>query len=265
VTIRKPIFVVPLDLGTVVCSTAEEGYSAGNLNRHKAIGLVWKTTGSGSIWARGRFDKEHAIDFCGMIAANAQPGTDIRLRLGATQAEVDGSSAAYDSGALDFISPSITSDNGLYHSHLELDSPIDATWWRIDITGHTGVFQAADLVLGRKVESDRFYNLDFEFGLKDMGSIEFTRFGVANEQEGVIWRTAAFTLAWESEATYYAKWEPIFKALGLRGVIWMSFDPEPGPYRQSKTFMGWFEKLPISRGVRKPGVRTSDYSIVSFI
>ncbi len=264
-TIRKPIFVVPLDLGTVVCSAAEDGFGVVNLNRQKAIGLVWKASATGGIWARGSFDSARSIDFCGMIAANAQPGTNIRLRLGNSQADVDGSSAPYDSTALDFISPAVSRESGLYHSHLELDDPVEATWWRIDITGHTGTFQAANLVLGLKVESDRYYNLDFEYGLRDLGSMTLTRFGVPDEQDGIVMRTLAFTLAWESEATFFAKWQPMFEALGTRGVVWMCFDPQANGYRQAKTHMGWFEKLPVSRGVKKPGTISSDYSITSFI
>lgn len=264
-TIRKPIFVVPLDLGTMVCSTAETGYGVGNLNRHKAIGLVWKTTGTGSIWARGQFSSEQTIDFCGMIAANAQAGTKIRLRLGDTQSDVDGSSAPYDSTALDFISPAITREDGLYHSHLELDSPVGATWWRIDITGHTGDFQASNLVLGLKQETDRFYNYDFAMGVEDLGSIDWGRWGVVDEQEGAIFRTLEMSLAWETEATYQSEIRPMLEKLGKRGVVYLCFDPEPGIYRQAKTYMGWFQKIPIVKGIRKPGTFTLDYSIISMI
>lgn len=262
--IRKPIFVVPLDLGTVISGNVTPGYAVGSLNRHKALGLVWKTSGASNVWARGRFDAEQAIDFCAMIAANAQPGTNIRLRLGNTQAEVDGT-APYDSGAVDFISPAITRSDGLYHSHLELDSPVNATWWRIDITGHTGDFQASHLILGEKMETDRFYNLDFERGVNDLGSIDFGRWGVADEQEGAIFRTLDFSLSWETEATYQTKFGPMLEKLGKRGVVYVCFDPEPGPYRQAKTYLGWLAKSPFARGVRKPGTLSFEYSINSMI
>lgn len=146
-TIRKPFFVIPLALGTIVAGNAQLGNPVFNLNRAKAIGLTWKTAGNTNVWARGNFTAARSIDFMALIAANALPGTLIRLRLGTTQAEVDGV-APYDSTALAFISPSITRTDGLYHSHLELPSVITATWWRIDITGHTGDFEAATLVLG---------------------------------------------------------------------------------------------------------------------
>lgn len=264
-TIRKPIFVVPLDLGTIVSGNVRSGYSVLHLNRHKAIGLVWRTEGASNVWARGWLSADQSIDVCAIVAANALPGTQIRLRLGASQGDVDGGSAPYDSGAVDFISPVIARDDGLYHSHLELSAPQTARWWRIDITGHTGDFQASNLVLGLKSETDRFYNYDFAMGVEDLGSIDFGRYGVLDEQEGAIFRTIDFTLGWETEATFQSKIRPMLEKLGKRGVVWFCFDPEPGIYRQAKTYMGWFQKVPITKGIRKPATFALDYSILSMI
>jgi len=264
VAIRKPIFILPLDLGTMATGNAASGFPVTNINRHKAIGLTWKSSGASNVWARGQFAASRAIDFCSMVAANALAGTKIRLRLGTSQAQVDGT-APYDSGALDFISPSITREDGLYHSHLEIGTVQNATWWRIDITGHTGDFQAADLVLGRKIEPSRFYNYDFEYGVEDMGGMEITRFGVMNEEPGVILRTLSFTMAWQTEAEYQASFRPMAESLGKRGVVFVCFDPEANTYRQAKTYMGVLRKPLFARGVRKPGTYQQDFDIISFI
>lgn len=262
--VRKPIFIVPLDLGTMATGNAAAGYPVTNLNRHKAIGLTWKTSGNTNVWARGQFSASRTIDFCSIVSANAVAGTNFRLRLGTTQAQVDGT-APYDSGALSFISPSITREDGLYHSHHELPSAQTATWWRIDITGHTGDFQAADLVLGSKVEPSKFYNFDFEFGVEDMGGMEVTRFGVLNEEPGVIMRTATFTLAWVTEAEFEASFRPMIEKLGKKGVVFVAFDPDPTTYRQAKTYMGIMRKAPFARGVRKPKTYQMDFELISFI
>lgn len=292
--IRKPIFIIPHDLGVVATSNARNGFPAAHLNRHKAIGLVWQTIGnltgqswaaqwfliSGTwnssrvwiddvpwdtaFWARGQFSASRPIDFCAIVSANAQPGTQYRLRLGTTQAQVDGT-APYDSGNLPFISPSITRDDGRYHSHLEIPTVQNATWWRIDITGHTGDFQASNLVLGRKVEPSKFYNADFEFGVEDLGSAEFTRFGVMNEEPGIILRTANFTLGWQTEAEFETSFRPMMETLGKRGIIYVVFDPDPTTYRQSKTFMGIFRKSLYARAMRKPKTYQQEFDILSFI
>lgn len=264
-TIRKPLFVIPLDLGTVVAGNAVLGHSVFHLNRPKAIGLTWKTDGASNVWARGMFAASQTIDFCAMIAANALPATKIRLRLGATQADVDGGSAPYDSGAVDFISPAVTRASGLYHSHLELSSPQAATWWRVDITGHTGDFEAATLVLGAGITPSRFYNLDYERGVRDLGSLDFSRWGVFDEEEGAIFRTLDFTLGWQTEAEMEASFYPMMETLGSRGVVYVCFDPQANTYRQSKTYLGVLAKPPFAKGAKKPATFSQDYSLISMI
>lgn len=263
-TIRKPLFVKPLDLGTIATGNETSGYPAANLNRHKAIGLTWKSTGNTSVWARGQFASSQSIDFCAIISANALAGTKYRLRLGTSQAEVNGT-APYDSGALDFISPSITRSDGLYHSHLELPSIKTATWWRIDITGHTGDFQASNLVLGAKIEPSHFYNYDWEYGGEDLGSAEIGRWGVIDEDPGIFLRTLDFTLAWQSEAAFEASFRPLIEAVGKTKLVYICFDPEATTYRQARTYMGLFGKVPFARGVRKPRTFTQDFQIRSYI
>lgn len=262
--IRKPIFIRPLDLGTLTTGNETAGFPAANLNRHKAIGLTWKTTGASNVWIRGNLGAARSIDFCSIISANALAGTSIRLRLGDTQAEVDGT-ADYDSGALPFISPSIVREDGLYHSHLELPAVQNKQWFRIDITGHTGDFQASNLVLGQKVEPSGFYNFEWELGVEDLGNIEFSRWGVIDEEDGVIFRTLSFTLGWQTEAEFEAHFRPMMERLGRRGIIYLCFDPDPTTYRQAKTYMGVFQKSPYARSHRKPQTYSQDFEILSFI
>lgn len=262
--IRKPIFTRPHSLGTIATGNEAAGFPAANLNRHKAVGLTWKSAGNGNLWVRGDFGSARPVDFCSVVSANALPGTQIRLRLGDTQGEVDGT-ADYDSTALPFISPSITREDGLYHSHLELPSVQTKRWWRIDITGHTGDFQASNLVLGQKVEPSGFYNFEWEFGAEDMGGLEIGRWGVFDEEDGVIMRTLQFTLGWQSEAEFEAHFRPMMERLGRRGIVHLVFDPEATAYRQAKTYMGVFSKVPFARSQRKPQTYSQDFQILSYI
>lgn len=262
--IRKPFFVVPLDLGTVVSGNVAAGHSVFHLARFDAIGLTWKTDGDTNVWARGDFGSAQAVDFLAIVAANALPGTQFRLRLGETQAEVDGA-APYDSAAQTFISPSITSDDDLYHSHWELPSLQTYRWWRIDITGHTGDFEAASVVMGKKFEPSRYYNYGFGRGIEDLGGLSISPFGIFDEQPGIVLRRIQFTLAWVTEAEFETGFQPMLRKLGKRGVVYLCFDPESGPYRQSKTYMGPMDKLPFATGVRKPGTYSMDFQLLSTI
>lgn len=262
--IRKPFFVVPLDLGTIVSGNVADGYSVFHLGRTNAMGLTWKTSGTANAWARGDFGETREVNFLAIVAANALPGTQFRLRLGTTQAEVDGA-APCDSAAQTFISPAITSDDGLYHAHWEIGTVQSARWWRIDITGHTGDFEASSVVLGKKFELSRYYNYEFGRGVEDLGAVSISPYGVFDEVPGVVIRRIQFTLAWVTDAEFEDSFQPMLKKLGKRGIVYLCFDPEPGPYRQSKTYMGTMDKLPFATGSKKPGYQSMDIQLLSLI
>lgn len=259
---RRPIFVRPLALGTITAGNEAAGHPATNLGRQKAIGLTWQA--SSSIWARGDMGSAYPIDFCAVLSANAQAGTTFRLRLGDSQAEVDGS-ADYDSGAQAFISPSITRDDGLYHSHWELPSVQTKRWWRLDIGGHTGAFEASLLVLGQKIEPAKFYDYDQEFSISDTGRAEFTRTGVWDEEPGLILRTLDMTLNWHDEAEWEEKFRPLIERVGTTQPLYLCWDPEPTTYRQNRTYYGKFEKAPAATGRRKPNTWGGDYKVLSIV
>ncbi|WP_417615274.1 hypothetical protein [Parasphingorhabdus sp.] len=264
--IELPFAVVPLVLGTVATGNEVAATNpATHLGQFRYIGATWKSSGASNVWVRGDFGSAKAIDFISMIGANALPGTKIRIRLGDSQVAVDGASASYDSGAIDFISPSITRADGLYHSHLELPSVQTRRWWRIDITSHTGDFEVSKLIMGQKIKPTRFYNKDFEFGIQDTGQVDINRDGVIHEIPGKILRTLQFTLGWMTTDEYETKFRPLTEAMGVRGMTFWCFDPQANAYRQSKTYFGVFKVAPFASGGIKPGNYSQEFQILSVI
>lgn len=262
-TIRNVFAVRPAALTGIESGNALANRSASHLAYPQHAGLIWQSDGNANLWVRGQFTKSETIDFIALIGANALSGTTIRIRLGIDQAQVDGS-ALYDSGALPFIDPAIVSETGTYHSHLELAETVDATWWRIDIGGHTGSFSAACAIFGKRIIPNRFYDSSFEFGIDDLGTIDFSPLGVAAIEAGVIHRTLGFRLSWVSEAEYEAGLRGLAE-MGRREVCYWCFDPEPGPYRQAKTYLGWMRQLPSATQQRKPRTYAIEFAIRSMI
>jgi hypothetical protein len=245
--VRLPFLVIPTVLGTIATGNEIAAKPASHLGELKHIGMVWRTSGASNVWVRGNFGSAKPVNFVSMVSANALAGTTIRVRLGDTQGEVDGT-ADYDSGAVAFISPSITREDGLYHSHLELPSLQTKQWWRIDIGGHTGDFEAASLIMGQTVTPTNFYSPGFEFGIEDLGDLELNRFGVVDETDGRILRTIACKFDFMTQVDYETKFRPLIEKLGKRGIVFMCFDPEANTYRQSKTALGWLQKPPFATG-----------------
>lgn len=263
--IEKPIFVDPLPLGGITVSSALEAHPASNLDRLESMGLTWRSSGTGAIWARGQLNEGAAIDFLSIVSANAQPGTIYRLRLGATQSQVDGNTPLYDSGPLSFISPATTRRDGLYHSFLRLLVAVPAAWWRIDITGHTGAFEAGGIVLGKAIEPSRFYDKDFERGVEPLGGVEINRFGVPDLTPGITLRTLLFTLSWLGEAEYEDTFRPLAEKIGTTSILYCCFDPAVTPWRQGKTYMGFLGRAPFARGSVKPRTMAMELQIRSLI
>ncbi len=263
--IRKPFFIVPHNLGAISSITDIAGFPSSNLGRHDAIGLTWKSAATYPTHAAwGDFGSSKPVDFIAIISANALPGTNFLARMGNTAAEVAGA-APYSSGSSLFVSPSIQRSDGLYHSHLELPAVQNYRYWRIDIGDHPAEFQASMLVMGKKIEPSRFYNQDFGYGVKDLAEAEFSRLGVIDKAPGIKLRTVEFTLGWQSEAEFEGSFRPMMEQIGTSEVVYLCFDPEPGPYRQARTFMGILKDPPFAKGQRKPFTYGQDFNLLSFI
>lgn len=262
--IQKPFAVLPLSLTGIASGNEKANRPASHLAQPYP-GMRWESSGASNVWARGQFGgATQAVSFMSLMAANAQSGTTIRLRLGTSQAAVDGS-APYDSGAVPLISPARTRADGLYHSHLELPSVVNASWWRIDIGSHSGDFSAANLVLGEKRTAARFYNRDRELGYEDLGSLEFTRNGVQADTPGVLLRTLSFRFGWASEDEYFDNWAPLFSSKGKRQLVFWCLDPEPTIRRQDKSLFGYMARDLFMRGGASPMQNEVDIQIRSIL
>lgn len=260
--IQKPFAVAPLTLTGIATGNEKVNRPASHLGQPYA-GMRWESSGASNVWARGQFGgATQAVNFMSLMAANALPGTTIRLRLGTSQAQVDGS-APYDSGAQTFISPANTRADGRYHSHLELPSTVNASWWRIDIGGHTGDFSAANLVLGLKRTAARFYNRDRERGYRGLGSLEFSRNGVAAKTPGVVLKTLSFRMEWVSEDEWDEVWAPLFSERGKLQEVFIALDPEPTPKRQDKSYYGYLVQDLFNRGGPAPDINQVDIQLLA--
>lgn len=261
--IRKPFAVLPLALKNISTNNAKSNRGATHLAWPEYPGMIWETDDvGGGVFVRGQFDGVRNVDFCSLMATNAQAGTTLRLRLGATQPEVDGT-APYDSGALPIIDPARAEESGLYHSHLELPAIEEASWWRIDIGGHSGEFAASTLILGEKREPSNFYNRDRQVGFEDLGSLEIARNGVIADTPGAVLRTLLFRLQWVSDEEFWTLWAPMARrrADGGKQIVLWAFDPEPTVRRQAKTFLGYMARDIFMRGNDFPKANQMDFQL----
>ena len=262
--VSLPIFVRPLPYAAITTGNERSNRLASHLFVHEQIGIVWQTNGNANIWVRVDLGAVKDVDFIALLAANATSASKIRVRMGATQAEVDGA-APYDSGVLDFISPVITNDTGLYHSYLRLGTIQQRRWVRIDISGHTGDFIASNLVIGAAFSSDKFYAPGTESGVKDTGDMEISSSGAVAILEGVKLRTIKVNYAWTGEAIYEGRFRALFEQHGRTKPFYMCFDPTANAYRNAKTYFGWFQSEGYASGHKLAGKTEMATDMVSVI
>lgn len=255
----RPFAVLPAPLFGLTSGNAKANRPATHLGLPQYPGMRWESNGNSNLWVRGNFGPGtvQAINFMSLMAANAQPGTTIRLRLGGTQAEVDGV-APYDSGAQTLISPARSRADGRFHSHLEMPSAVTAAWFRIDIAGHTGDFSASALILGSKRTPSNFYNRDRELGYEDTGSLEIGRNGIVAETPGIVLKTMLFRLEWATEEEWWELWAPLMQDKGKRRVLYWCFDADATVRRQDKSFLGFMARDLFMRGGITPRANQID-------
>jgi hypothetical protein len=124
-----------------------------------------------------------------------------------------------------------------------LSSTAHSRWWRIDITGHTGDFEAMAMVLGQRAVFTNFYNdKGFEFGQEDYGTIEIGRYGVVDELGGIKMRTLMMDFGWMSDSDRHNVFQPLRDKIGVTGVAFWCFDPDATVQRQDKSYFGWLMK-----------------------
>jgi len=239
-----PFFVVPLPLGTITTGNELSTNLAMHLNEFDAAGMTWKTSNNTNVFVRGDFGAYQSLDFCAMLGANAISATTLRLRLGDTQTEVDGT-ADYDSGAGAFISPSISRADGLYWSHKEFAAQSER-WWRVDIGSHTGAFEASMLILGKKLTPSNWYSPGWGFGINDKAKVDINRFSLVDRTPGDRLRVLKFTLGWISELEMETMWRPFDEAIGNSQPVFVCFDPTANAYRQGRSYFGIISENPFA-------------------
>ena len=259
---EKPLFTVPIDLGAITTGNERPEQPAVSLKEADSIGLAWRSNGNGSLWVRGDLTSPKTIDFISLISTNAQPGTTVRVLLGFSQG---GTSADYDSGPILIRNPPIEHHKDLYHSFLKLDASETIWWWRIEISGHSGDFQASTLVIGNSHQPEHFYSRGFEYGVEDMGSLDINRWGIPDEVQGVTFRRLAFTLAWESIDNFEMHFRPMLEQIGIRRIIHICFDPAETEYRQARTYMGWLNNNPFASVGDVVNKTRQDFTVMSMI
>ena len=258
-----PFFVKPIPFTAVNVGTELSSNPGQNLSDFHYAGATWKTSSATPLYISGDFGSAQTVDFVGMLAANAGAADVTQFWMNTTQMNGIGTGAAYTDGAYYFISPALTTRT-LYNSHRELSTPQTYRHFDFYISSHTGYFEAAFLVVGKKIAPARYYDNDYERGFEDLSRFDLGRNGVPDIAYGSVLPSIKFSLSWLTEDEHENYIDPLLKACGTTEPLYVCFDPESTANRQGRTFFGRISAS--KRGQRRHfNVWQRDFEVTSLI
>ena len=239
--VTLPFAVVPTPF-TVFNSSEIASRPASHLAEFDSIGMIWRSeAGDNNHFVYGDFGSAQEIDFVSLVHANAVSGTTWRFLLGNASSLA---SPTYSTAYGPFINPSITRADGLYSSHHEFTAA-SGRYFLFQVT-NSGPFEAAKLIIGKKVTPATFYTPGWGQGVEDMGDVDVGRYGIADETPGRILRSLQMRLGWLSESDFETKFRALVEKLGKRRPALWCLDPTANAYRQARTYYGWLRNRPVT-------------------
>ncbi|MCZ4340570.1 hypothetical protein O4H52_03055 [Sphingomonadaceae bacterium G21617-S1] len=236
------LIVKPSDIASVTASGTASGYDPAYVgNDH--MGVVWKSDVGAS--------KSFTVDL------GADVLCDTAMLLGCTGAtsgwtlKVDANTAAYGasfttpqwSGAtLPFLAGAEMPVNGRGNAlwQAPVSPPPASRYWRFTIAGMGGGGQAvvARLVLGPNLLLERNFSYGAQFGVKDFGSIKFSRRGVMLRQRGSKLRSLNMSLNTVRKNEIEALVLPLLERIGNTEGLAILTDPDAHAMRQRRMYFG---------------------------
>lgn len=120
------------------------------------------------------------------------------------------------------------------------DTSISARYVRLTFyAGATGyAMRASRIVAGKRIQLERNFSFGAEFGVKDLGAIEFSRRGVLLRNRGAKLRTTSLTFSSVRRDEVEQLTAPLLQRIGNTECVALVTDPAPHPQRQNRCYFG---------------------------
>ena len=236
------IVVKPLPLASVSASSTAAGYDPANIG-NDYMGVVWKSaTGAASRTITVDMGANVVIDTVVLLGCT---GADANWTLkveAATSAQGNTFPAgSWVSATLPFLAGSEMPVSGRGRAlWLAPASPPPASrYWRVTIGGlGTGAATVGRLVLGRKIQLAENVVYGAAFGVRDLGSLDFSRRGVLLRQRGKRLRTINVSYEAVTRAEVESYIHPLLEELGNTDPLAFILDPDADAQRQNRIWFG---------------------------
>ena len=228
----------PLAMPSITASATDSGYSPANLGNDYA-GIVWRTSVNGYRAIDVDLGADSAIDTVMMFGImNGATGASVNIYY-KTSAGVGGSWLLALSGAALFAGtaplPAGVTGTGIY----DLGAGVTGRYVRIELpSAFDGLIRASRIVIGKRIQPERNFSFGAAFGVRDLGSLDFSRRGVLIRNEGKKLRTVGLTFSNINKDEVEAQTKPLMEEIGNTRMIALVTDPAPHAQRQNRCYFG---------------------------
>ncbi|WP_188064766.1 hypothetical protein [Sphingobium sp. KCTC 72723] len=239
------IIVKPIALTAVTASSTAVGHDPAYVgNDH--MGVTWQSAaGGGSQTLLIDLGSDQAADAMLLLGCTgAQAGWTLRVQAATAAQGPSFAGAFWDSGDGPFLAGSAMPVTGRGRSLWLAPAsggPPAARYWRVTIGGLSGAAAVvARVVIGRAIRLHRNFQFGAAFGVRDLGSVDFSVRGVLLRRRGVKLRSVGIAFGSVHRDEVEAIVHPLIEEVGISEPVALIIDPDAHAERQNRIWFGPF-------------------------
>lgn len=204
-------------------------------------GVVWQSSGEAAPWLRLDLGVDTSIDTIALFGLAGLTNANTVTIQTATAAQGTGFGAGAFTAfatAVSALAGTAMPVSGKGIGLFSLPAPVTARYVKISFTGLGSAIQIARAVIGKRIQLDRNFGYGAAFGVKDLGSLDFSTRGVLLRHRGAKLRTVGLTFSNIRKDEVEASTKPLLEQLGNTELLALITDPSADAQRQNRCYFG---------------------------
>ncbi|WP_267396553.1 MULTISPECIES: hypothetical protein [unclassified Sphingomonas] len=227
--------------GTVTASSTAPGYQPGYVLNDYA-GVIWKSVAGATADLIIDLGADTNVDSLLLFGCDGAPAATTLQVTAATAAQGAGfGSTSYAGAAAPLLAGSVMPVNGRGIALWQAPAggiPV-SRYVRLRFAGLGGGQAAVGrLVIGKRIQLERNYGNGGSFGVRDLGSLDFSPRGVLLRRRAAKLRTLTLTFSNIRKDEVEAITKPLLERIGNTEMIGLVVDPAEDPQRQNRCYFG---------------------------
>lgn len=199
-------------------------------------GIIWRSTVTASPYLRIDLGVNTLIDTVQLFGLSGTLGGTFQV-FGSTSAE-GASARARTSGALTLLAGAVMPVSGLGVALAQLPTWPAVRYVDIEFTLASSYIQVSRVVIAKRIVLERNFGFGGTFGVRDLGSLDFSRRAVLIRNRGKKLRTLGLTFSNIRKDEVEAMVKPLIEQIGNTEMIGFVTDPAADAQRQNRNYFG---------------------------